>query len=707
MTHAHLPQPSSPSRHHRIGHSVAIRRRSALALAIASALVPLASYGQAAPSPAPAAAAGAGAAVNATKVDKVVVTASPFSDQDELQAVQPSLVVGREALTRDRAASLGDTLAKQPGVQSTAFGPGASRPIIRGLDGPRIKTAENGVGTLDVATISPDHAVSAEVLGARQVEILRGPATLLYGSGAIGGLVNVVTDRIPQAHSDGTRLLADLRAGTGERTREAGAQLRTSAGPMAFTGEFSDRKSEDYETARSGRLANSDTATRNGSVGGSWIFDSGYVGVGANRFQSEYGVPSAEGPRIDLSRNRVETNGEFNQVIGVERIRFAAASNNYRHAEIEPSGEVGTVFSNKGTSGRVDLQTRPIAGFRTVVGADVERARFSAVGEETIVPLTSTRSAALFAVTERALGPGRVEIGGRVERVSHRPATEAALPDRRFSLTSTAIAYQYQLTPTSALTASFTHAERAPGIEELYSHGAHIATLTYDLGNPALAKEHSQNIDLSYKLQHNAWSVRASVFQNRVRDFIYGASVDEDGDGVADHVNEEGEIEPDAELLKREFRNVNARLTGAELSIAYAPARGFGFSAMADTVRGVITSGVAVAGDRSNLPRISPTRIAGKLTWRGGADNAWYADAGVTHVLKQARVAAFETETPGYTRVDASLRYRLRFAGTRTADLYLLGRNLGNRDMRVHTSFLKDFAPLPGRSIVFGITANY
>ena len=186
----------------------------------------------------------------AVKVDKVVVTAFPFSDQDELQSVQPAVVVGKEALVRDRAASLGDTLSTQAGVQSSAFGPGASRPIIRGLDGPRIKTAENGVGTLDVATISPDHAVSSEVLGARQIEILRGPATLLYGSGAIGGLVNIVTDRIPQAHSDGSRLLLDSRFSSAERTRDFGGQLRTSAGSLAFTGEYSNRKTSDYETDR-------------------------------------------------------------------------------------------------------------------------------------------------------------------------------------------------------------------------------------------------------------------------------------------------------------------------------------------------------------------------------------------------------------------------------------------------------------------------
>ncbi len=641
------------------------------------------------------------------KVERVLLSASPFAGQDELQATQASVIVGREALTRDRAASLGDTLATQAGVQSTAFGPGASRPVIRGLDGPRIKTAENGVGSLDVAAISPDHAVSSEVLGARQIEILRGPATLLYGSGAIGGLVNIVTDRIPQTHSDGTRLLADLRGSTAERSRDLGLQLRSSAGAMAFTGEFSDRRSDDYETAHGGRLANSDTAARNGSVGASWILDNGYIGLGGNRFESNYGIPSPERPRIDLARNRVEANGEFNQVAGLERIRFAAAGNQYRHAEIEADGNVGTVFSNRGSSARFDLQTRPIAGFRTVLGADLEQAKFSAIGEETIVPPTATRSHALFAVSERALGPGRIEIGGRIERVQHVPDAGSTLPSRRFALASSAIAYQWQIDGSSTLSASFTHAERAPGIEELYSQGAHLATLTYDLGNPQLAKEHSQNVELSYKLQRQAWSVRAAVFHNRVRDYIYGASVDANGDGSADRVDESGAAAPDAALLKREFRNVDARFTGAELTLAYTPAQGIGFSAMADSVRGVLTDAADSGGRNGNLPRIGPPRIGGKLTWRGGADGAWYADLGATHVFTQRQVAAFESETAGYTRLDASVRYRLRSAANRSADLYLLGRNLGNRDMRVHTSFLKDFAPLPGRSLFLGVTAYY
>jgi iron complex outermembrane recepter protein len=636
------------------------------------------------------------------KVDKVIVTASPFADQDELQAVQPGVVIAREALVRDRAASLGDTLSAQAGIQSSSFGPGASRPVIRGLDGPRIKTAENGVGTLDVGTISPDHAVTAEVLGARQIEVLRGPATLLYGSGAIGGLVNVVTDRIPQAHSDGLRLLGDTRFSTAERTRDFGAQLRTSAGPLAFTGEFSDRRTDDFETAHQGKLANSDTATRNASLGASYILGNGFIGLGINRFESNYGIPSEEGPRIDLRRNRVELVGELNDTLGLERIRFSAANNRYEHAEIEPSGEVGTVFRNNASSARFDLQTQPIVGWRTVVGADVEQGKFSAVGEETIVPSTSSKNRAIFAVSERKFGPGRVEIGARLERVSHSPDPASELPARSFSLGSGSVAYQYQLTPTSALTASFTHAERAPAIEELYSKGAHLATLTYDLGNPLLAKEHSQNFDLSYKLQSAAWSARASVYRNSIRNFIYGASVDQNRDGVADRVNDAGEIEPGAALLNREFKNVNARFTGAELALAYAPARGFGFSAMADTVRGVITS-----LDGGNLPRMSPSRIGAKLTWRS---SNWYADAGATHVFRQDRVASFETETPGYTRIDASLRYRWTFASqgkAHSADIYLLGKNLSNRDMRVHTSFLKDFAPLPGRSVFVGVTATY
>ena len=635
------------------------------------------------------------------KVDKVVVTASPFSDQDELQSVQPAVVVSKSALVTDRAASLGDSLSTQAGVQSSSFGPGASRPIIRGLDGPRIKTAENGVGTLDVATISPDHAVSSEVLGARQIEILRGPATLLYGSGAIGGLVNVVTDRIPQAHSDRTRFLFDGRWSTAERTRDFGGQLRTSAGPFAFTGEASDRRTDDYETAH-GKLANSDTKTRNASVGGSYILANGFIGVGINRFDSNYGIPSPDAVRIDLSRNRAETLGEINNVLGLERIRFSAANNQYKHAEIEPSGDVGTVFRNDARSARFDLQTRSIAGWRTVFGADVERAEFSAVGEETIVPLTNTRSHALFAVTERKFGPGRIEIGGRFERVSHSPDAEVTLPNRSFSLSNGSIGYQWQLDSTSAVSASFSHAERAPAIEELYSKGAHIATLTYDLGNAQLAKERSQNIDVSYKLQSRAWSMRAAVFRNNVKNFIYGASVDENNDGVADHVNTEGEITADGELLKREFKNVNARFTGAELSLAYGPTQGFGFTTMADTVRGII-----VSDNGGNLPRISPSRIGGKLTWRGGANNAWYTDVGATHVFEQNRVASYESSSPAYTRVDASVRYRMTFPNNRSAEFYVLGRNLTNRDIRVHTSFLKDFAPMPGRSLFLGVTTTY
>ena len=661
-------------------------------------------HGQAEParSPSVPAAPASAAAAAATVVDKIIVTASPFANQDELQAVQPGVVLTRDTLVRERAASLGDTLTSQAGIQSSSFGPGASRPIIRGLDGPRIKTTENGVGSADVSTISPDHAVSSETLGARQIEILRGPATLLYGSGAIGGLVNVVTDRIPQSHTERTRLLGDARFSTAEKTRDMGAQLRTSAGPLAFTGEFSDRKTSDVETANSGRLANSDTASRNASAGASFITANGFVGVGVSRFGSIYGIPSPDATRIDLARDRIDALGEFSNVMGLERVRFSASNNRYEHAEIESDGNVGTVFSNRSTVARFDLQTRPVAGWRTVVGADIESSKFSAVGEETIVPLTQTRSHAVFAVTERALGPGRVEMGARIERVVHTPDEASAQPRRSFSLGNASVGYQWQLSNDSALTASFTHAERAPAIEELYSNGAHIATLTYDVGNASLARERSQNLDLSYKLQRGAWRVNASLFRNTVKGFVYGASVDENNDGVADRVNEEGEIEDGAELLKREFRNVDARFTGAELSAAFAPMDGFGFAVMADTVRGVITS-----ANGGNLPRMSPSRVGGKLTWRGGTANAWYVDLGATHTFAQNNVASFETRTAGFTRVDATARYRWALGANRHADFYVVGKNLSNRDMRVHTSFLKDFAPLAGRSVFAGVTMAY
>ena len=636
------------------------------------------------------------------RVDKVLVTASPFSDNDELQSVQPAVVVGKAALVKDRAASLGDTLSTQAGVQSSSFGPGASRPIIRGLDGPRIKTAENGVGTLDVAAISPDHAVTSEVLGARQIEILRGPATLLYGSGAIGGLVNIVTDRIPQAHSDGPRLLLDSRFSSAERTRDLGGQLRASAGPLAFTGEYSDRKTSDYETAKDGKLANSQTTTRNSSLGGSYILDNGFIGVGLNRFESRYKVPSPDAITIDMKRERVEMLGELNHVAGVERVRFSAADNRYQHAELESTGAVGTVFRNNSTSARVDVQTRPILGWRTVLGLASERSKFAAVGDETIVPPTNSRTSALFAVSEQKFGQGRVEIGGRIERVRHTPDAAGELAARSFSLGSGSMGYQWQLSATSAISASFSHAERAPAVEELYSSGAHIATLTYDLGNARLNKERSQNFDLSYKLQSNAWSLRASVFRNNIKNFIYGASVDQNRDGVADRVDAEGAIAAGAELLKREFKNVNAQFTGGELTLAYSPSRGFGFSSLLDTVRATITG-----ADAGNLPRISPTRAGARLTWRGGATDDWFADVGATHVFAQAHVARYETTTSGYTRIDASLSYRMRFGAKHSADIYLIGKNLGNRDMRVHTSFLKDFAPLPGRSVFFGVTATY
>lgn len=677
-----------------------------LAGAVASALVfPFLASAQQPPAVAPWSAADP-AADAAQKIESVVVTATALG-RKEADLAQPATVLSGDELRRKRAASIGETLSNELGVQSSAFGPGAARPIIRGLDGPRVRVLENGVGTLDVSTLSPDHAVATEPLFAHQVEVLRGPASLLYGSGAIGGVVNVVTNLIPDFAPPEPTGSADLRFGSANGERTGAAEITGGAGNFAMHLEGFSRNTKDYRIpgravkddpdSATGRLPDSHIDSRGGGAGASWVSGSSYAGLGVTRLESDYGVPSGEGLSISLRQTRWQGAADIdNPIAGITRARVRLGGSDYEHREIEGSGEVGTTFTNKAREGRLELGHVPWQDGKGALGFQFADRDFSAVGEEVVVPKTRTRNAAIFLVEEKSLGAWTLDGGARFERETQTP--EGNNPARSFSLGTFSAGAVWRFAPAYQLSLYATRAERGPAAEELYSNGPHGATESFEVGDAGLRKEVSRNLDLTLRRTEGELQWKVNLFANRVRDYIYAASRDEDGDGVADIVNDEGELDPEGGLLYQQFTQGDARFHGLEAELRYQPkGSAWGVRVFGDLVRGSLDSG-------GNLPRISPSRFGAALDAKSGP---WSGVVTATRVLEQDRVADLESATPGYTKVDAEVSYR--FAGASRAGLvaYLQGTNLLDREIRVHTSYLKEVAPLMGRSFLLGLRGDF
>jgi len=646
--------------------------------------------------------------------DAVVVTASPFDNHDELEMAQPASVLRGDRLQRKQATTLGDTLSSEPGVQSSSFGPGAGRPIIRGLDGPRIRVMENGLGVGDLSTISPDHQVTADPFNATQIEVIRGPSTLLYGSGAIGGLVNVVNERIPRGLIDGIHGGLEGRAASGIRESAGGFKLDGSQSAdgnqsgLAWHLDGFSRKTGDYDIPKqqnpndpnsaTGRLPNSATQSEGIGLGASYVGSRGYIGLSYEDLSSHYGIPTPDNSQIDMHQHRWDSAGElFDPLPGLLKARFKLREARYHHDEIESTGEVGTSFKNDSGERRLELTHAPLLGWTGVFGIQNETSTISALGEEAIIPRTRNKETGVFLVEDATWRDFHFELGARASSVSRRP--DDPNPARDFSLSTYSAGTIWNFTPGYAVAATFTAAQRAPTTEELYSNGGHVATGTFEIGDPNLSKERSKNLDLQLRKTLGAWRGKIGIFENRISNYVFAKNVDTDGDGIADRVDDAGALDPNGDFQLINYVQADARFRGAEGEVSWRPdvASGPGARLWGDRAEGKLT------GD-GNLPRISPARLGfeGDYRWNG-----WTAYGSVLHVYRQDRVAELETSTPGYTRVDAGLEYAMKLPKEQQATFYLRGNNLTNQDMRVHTSFIKDFVPLPGRSIVAGMRFTF
>ncbi|MDX1503650.1 MAG: TonB-dependent receptor [Thermoanaerobaculia bacterium] len=636
--------------------------------------------------------------------ERIVVTASPDA-RGELDLAAPvSVLEGRE-LALEVQATLGESLAREPGVSSSYFAPGASRPVIRGLGGDRIKMMENGLDTLDASSTSPDHAVATDPLLAERVEVVRGPATLLYGSNAIGGVVNVLDGRIPDApRAGGLTGTADLRVGTAADERAAAVSLDGGGGNWAWHADLLTRETGDVEipgrasvepgdegSSPEGVLPNSDLRSRSGGVGASYFFgDRGYLGVSVRGLDTEYGVPGSghghgedeeepgveEGVRIDLEQRRLDFEGSFDRPFeGIETARLRLGVVDYEHAEIEGGGEVGTRFFNDAWEGRLALLQRRRGPHSGSFGLQVRSRELEAVGEEAFISPAQSRNLGLFTFQELDRGRVRYQLGLRYE-VQETAVRAPGLPDRDFDALSASLGLVWQPAPAYSLGASLARSVKMPNGEELYSNGPHFATSAFEIGDPALREETSVGVDVTLRKVEGRVTGALNLFANDLSGFIFQAFTGAEEDGLP-------------VLL---WSQADAAFRGAELDLSILLAQSDHASWDLDLLWDVVRAELDDGGD---LPRIPPQRFGAGLHYRG---DRLAAGADVKLVDDQRRVAPDETPTAGYTLVNANLSYRFVF-DTYFLDLIIKGTTLTDREARVHTSFVKDDVPLPGRNL--------
>ena len=633
-----------------------------------------------------------------TELPSVVVTTSPFKDRSDLDMAQPVTVLKGEDLRRKRESSIGDTLSRELGVASSSFGPGAGRPIIRGLDGPRVQVLENGISTLDLSTTSPDHAVAVESLNASQIEILRGPAVLLYGGGATGGVVNVVTGRIPSRLFKSPTGDVEIRGNTATEERSGAFNAKGSAGQHFSwsVGGFK-RKTGDYDTPV-GRVGNSAVNAEGVSIGGSFVGSRGFLGGSVSRLENLYGVPGPEGSKIDLKQTRYDLSGELDRpLIGFEKLKVRMGYNDYKHNEIESSGEVATRFNNQAIDSRAELLHAPIAKWKGVIGVQVQNRNFSALGTEAVVPVTKSGSAGIFLLEERNWDRWRLEFGGRIEGATLDPQNNVN-PSRTFGLFSGSVGSLWKFTDGYGLGLTGTRGQRAPTTEELYIHGAHRGTATYQTGSNDLSKETSSNIDLALRKTTGAVQWKINVFNNQFNNYIFVHSADTNADGVADRSDSNGMLNPSGDFLIQNFAQTGARFYGAEAETVFTlKPETLDLRLFTDYVRGKLDGG-------DNVPRATPPRFGLELNHRAGP---WMANLSATRVMRQNHAAELETTTPGYTLLNIDMSYRITKTKLNGIRIFLQGKNLLNEEMRLHNSFLKNFAPLPGRALVVGFRGEF
>ncbi|MDO6841709.1 TonB-dependent receptor [Paraglaciecola chathamensis] len=673
-------------------------------------------------------------------LETLLITASPIS-RTVLQSSTPVSILSGEELDQNQAATLGDTLSNVPGVHSSYYGPVASSPIIRGLDGPRIKVVQNGLDAADASRVGPDHQVATETSTASQIEVLRGPATLLYGSGAIGGVVNVVDNRLPAQRQEGLTGEVFAQYDNVADAKTVSTDLNMGSGDFVFHVDGYNRKTDDYkipvpanvdDDGGSGELDNSSVSAHGFNLGGGWITDDTRVALSYGRMDSEYGLPVEEDVYIKLKQDRYQAVVDWKNLNGFfEAVHFQNGFTDYEHTEFEGE-EVGTTFKNKSVESRLWADHQVVAGWKGVMGAHYNYSDASALGEEAFSPPTKTNSIAAFVMEEHESGPLLWQLGARVETLTHDvdnsfydqldTNNSISFNDKDYTSFSGSAGVVWSLNDQHSLAFNYAYSQRAPSASEMFSYGPHVGSQTYEIGGgfnideqngvysvnqapSSLNKEESNNIDLTYRYQNDTWNATASVFYNQVGDYIFEQSTGLvyaggeliTAENYAANVALNGEYEEETDGLSViNFEQQDAKLYGFEAQVDVHMTEALRWEIFSDYTRAELDEG-------GNVPRIPPLRVGSSLHYEQGN---WHGEVEVVRNSKQDKIAAYETDTDGYTMWSAAANYYLPLDAL-DMTFYLKGSNLTNEEGRVHSSYVKDEVPLPGRSVSLGVRARF
>ena len=672
----------------------------------------------------------------------ILVTSSVTADEAHMEHVLVTLPIHQTAtetslpvtvltgdeLARAAAATIGGTLEALPGVHKASFGPGVGQPVIRGLSGPRVTTLQNGTRSADVSSLSADHAVAVEPLLADSIEVLRGPATLLYGGGAIGGVINVLDNRIPTSMPEQTRIGVDYRYTGASRGNNGTFRIDTTLGPLALHADALFRDTDSLEVADGAGsdgadvLPNTDTEAKAGTLGAALHFPGGFFGLSVNRQENEYGLPEGshghhgheehgegfdkdhdeghngdhaeeeETIRLDMVQTRYDARLQLDEPLpGVQKLAGFVSLTEYEHTELE-GVEIGTVYASDSIEGRVELVHAPIGELHGVVGLQVSETEFSAVGEEAFVLPTDISRAGLFLVEDWHMGALQIEGGVRFDWDELTPQSAMA-PARDFKTLSASLGGLYEFTDAWHVSASLSRAERAPSVEELYSNFGnagpstwitHAATAAIELGQVNLNTEKSVNIDLGLSLHNDTQSLRIAAYYS-------------DFDNYINLSNTGGEVE---ETPVRQYDQGAAEFMGFEVDgdwQLWETRRGrVLLEAEVDITRGELANG-------SDVPRLPPLSGAVGVIWEQPA--ARYS-ARLTAADSQDRSGENEEPTDGWTRWDIGGEWYIQLSEA-FITLSAVIRNLTDEEIRLSTSFLREYAPESGRSFNLGIRMEF
>ncbi len=697
-----------------------------------------------------------------TSVETVVVYASALH-KNSLEMISPVSVLSGDELKNKSKATLGETLKGLPGVNASYFGPVSSSPIIRGLDGPRVKITQNGLDASDASRIGPDHATSSDSLAAEQIEVLRGPSTLLYGSGAIGGVVNVVDNRIPTSNSDDLTGAAEYSHDTVSNSNTVAAKLETGNDGFNFHFDGTKRSGDDYETPTFNITdEDGDIETHNSventfidsdtfNVGTSYVGDHLTVGFSYGSIETDYGIPGHEHHDHDHEGETEEEHDEhadeeeeesvyahleqdrWQGLISyaldnnwIENINLRVGYTDYKHSEIE-DGEIGTTFKNETTEARLNVEHK-LAQWHGMMGYHYSESDYDAIGEEAFTPASVTTTHALYLLEEREFGDVTLELGARIEdyeitstitesehahdhdeEEDHDEGEEESIAySESFTNVSASAGAIWQYTPGQSIALSLSHSERAPLSAELLSNGLHIATGTYELGlgyhiednevhfEPEdIKQEKSTNLDFSFRRFSGDFGYTVNFFYNDIKNFYYqqntGLVYDEE-DGLESAIGAH-----DDAVAVYQFASKDAELYGVEFDVHYQIDPNAMVKVFGDSTRAKLKD------DEGNLPRIPANKLGSELQYNVGDLQLTLTG---THYFEQDNISAYETKTDGYTIVDAQANYQLSLGAIDT-QLYLNIDNITDELGFVHSSFIKDKAPLPGRNFRFGIRGYF